>query len=137
MHIEKNAGLKIYQALSYPIGFYDAPCQDISVNRMTSFAFLFKGGLRTSELTKEYSKRFVEWASKVTSSKTEGRRFKQEGRVVSTKGAGTIDFGSDTVGRYIIVEADSYEKAVEIAKGCPILENNGTVEIREIVPRDG
>lgn len=104
---------------------------------MTSYALLFRGGLRKSELTREYSNRFVEWASKVASSKTQGNRFKQESRVVSTKGVGTMDFGNDTVGGYIIVEADNYEKAVEIAKGCPILENNGTVEIREIVPRDG
>ena len=104
---------------------------------MTSYAFLFKGGLRTSELTMEYSNRFVKWASKVASSKIQGNRFKQEGRVVSAKGVGTMNFGGDTVGGYIIVEAESYEKAVEIAKGCPILENNGTVEIREIVPRDG
>ena len=92
--------------------------------------------MRTSELTKEYSNRFVEWASKVASSKIQGSRFKQEGRVVSTKGVKIMDFGSDTVGGYIIVEADSYEKAVEIAKSCPILENNGAVEIREILPRD-
>lgn len=79
----------------------------------------------------------MEWAGKVASGKIPGSRFKQEGRVISKKGVRTMDFGSDTVGGYIIVEADSYEKAVEIAKGCPILENNGTVEIREIVPRDG
>ncbi len=107
------------------------------MNRLTLYAFLFKGGLRTSELTLEYSSRFVEWAGKVASGKIPGSRFKQEGRVISKKGVRTMDFGSDTVGGYIIVEADSYEKAVEIAKGCPILENNGTVEIREIVPRDG
>jgi hypothetical protein len=104
---------------------------------MTLYALLFKGGLRTSELTREYLNRFVEWAGKVASGKVQGSRFKQEGRVVSTKGVRPMDFGSDTVGGYIIVEADSYEKAVEIAKGCPILENNGTVEIREIVPADG
>jgi len=104
---------------------------------MTSYAFLFKGGLRTSELTKEYSNRFVEWASQVASNKTQGSRFKQEGRVVSAKGVRPMDFGRNTVGGYIIVEADGYEKAVEIARGCPILENKGTVEIREIVPRDG
>jgi len=104
---------------------------------MALYALLFKGGLRTSELTREYSNRFVEWANEVASRKTQGNRFKQEGRVVSTKGVGTMGFGRDTVGGYIIVEADNYEKAVEIAKGCPILENNGTVEIREIVPRDG
>jgi len=104
---------------------------------MILYAFLFKGGLRTSELTREYSNRFVEWAGTVASSKIQGSRFKQEGRVVSAKGVRTMDFDHDTVGGYIIVEADSYEKAVEIAEGCPILENNGTVEIREIVPREG
>ena len=104
---------------------------------MTLYAFLFKGGLRTSELSKKYQNRFVEWASKVASSKIQGSRFKQEGMVVSTRGVRTIVFGSDTVGGYIVVEAENYEKAVAIAKGCPILENNSAVEIREIVPRNG
>ena len=101
---------------------------------MTLYAFLFKGGLRTNELTREYYSRFVEWASKVASSKIVGSRFRQEGKVVSKNDVRLLNFDSDTVGGYIVVEADSYEKAVEIAKGCPILENNGTVEISEIVP---
>lgn len=60
-------------------------------------------------------------------------RLKQEGRIVSAAGIGNFKFNKDTVGGYIIVEADNYDKAIEIAKGCPILENNGSVEIREIM----
>ena len=100
---------------------------------MTLYAFLFKGGLRTSELTGEYSNRFVEWAGKVASRKIQGSRFRQEGRVVSSEGVQAMVFSADTVGGYIVVEAESYEKAVIIAEGCPILENKGTVEIRELV----
>jgi len=104
---------------------------------MTSYALLFKGGLRTSELTREYTNRFVEWAGRVAPGRAQGNRFRQEGRVVSPKGVGIMHFGSDTVGGYLVVEADGYEKVIEIAKNCPILENNGTVEIREIVPAGG
>ena len=104
---------------------------------MTSYALLFKGGLRTNSLTREYVNRFIEWAGSVASPGTQGNRFKQEGRVVSAHGVKQMDFGADTVGGYLIVKAYSYEKAIEIAKNCPILENDGTVEIREIVQKDG
>ena len=43
------------------------------------------------------------------------------------------DLWQDTVGGYITVESDSYENAVAIAKGCPILENGGSVEVREVL----
>ena len=32
-----------------------------------------------------------------------------------------------------MVESENYEKAVAIAKGCPILENGGYVEVREVM----
>jgi hypothetical protein len=100
---------------------------------MTSYVFLFKGGFRTSELSKKYSDRFVNWAKIVASLKIPGNRFKQEGKVVSSKGVDDLKFNKDTVGGYIVIEADDYGSAVEISKGCPILENGGSVEIREIV----
>ena len=100
---------------------------------MPLYALLFKGGLRHSELTKEYSERFVEWAKKVASSKIPGSRFMQEGRLVSARGVTNLRFDKDTVGGYITVESESYERAVAIAKDCPILENGGSVEVREII----
>jgi len=100
---------------------------------MPSYALLFKGGLPQSQLTKEYSDRFTEWARKVAANEAPMLRLKQEGRIVSATGFGDLKFDKDTVGGYIIVEADDYDKTIAIAKGCPILENNGSVEIREIM----
>ena len=41
--------------------------------------------------------------------------------------------GKEMVGGYLMLKADSYDEAVGIAKGCPILEfDDGTVEVREI-----
>ena len=100
---------------------------------MPTYAFLFKGGLPHSELTKEYFDRFMEWARKVAANKAPSLRLKQEGRTVSAAGIGNLKFNKDTVGGYITVEADNYDRAIEIAKDCPILENNGSVEIREMI----
>jgi hypothetical protein len=33
---------------------------------------------------------------------------------------------------YTLVKAESYEAAVDLAKGCPILTIGGNVEVREI-----
>jgi hypothetical protein len=102
---------------------------------MASYALLFRGGRPTSELTRDYFARFASWARSLSSSPALGSRFKQEGRVVSISGVEEMKFGADTIGGYVIIEADSYEHVVELAKGCPILENSGAVEIREVLPR--
>lgn len=101
---------------------------------MARYALLFRGGKLRSELTQEYADRFVLWTRKVASNKENpGNRFKQEGRLVSVNGVDTLEFGKDMVGGYIIIDANDYDKAVAIAKDCPILENNGSVEVREIM----
>ncbi|MBD0295422.1 MAG: transcription initiation protein [Flavisolibacter sp.] len=44
----------------------------------------------------------------------------------------------ETIGGYIIVKADSVDEAVEMAKGCPVLQGEGnSVEVRKIVRGDG
>ena len=37
------------------------------------------------------------------------------------------------IGGYVIVKASSIEEVVEMAKGCPVLEIGGNVEIRNIM----
>ncbi|MEM8509632.1 MAG: YciI family protein [Bacteroidota bacterium] len=39
-----------------------------------------------------------------------------------------------TLGGNMVVRASSLEEAVSLAKHCPILQVNGTVEVRSIVP---
>ena len=39
----------------------------------------------------------------------------------------------ELIGGFSIVKADSFEEAAEMAKGCPILEDGGNVEVRDLV----
>lgn len=65
-----------------------------------------------------------------------GNRLAEEGRVVK---GGIVTDGPFTelkelVGGYTIIRAESYDDAAEIAKGCPVLQIGGSVEIRGINP---
>jgi hypothetical protein len=59
------------------------------------------------------------------------------GKVVSASGSTSEEVKSakeGIVGGYLIVKADSLEKAAQIAKGCPHITNDGNIEVREIAP---
>jgi hypothetical protein len=75
---------------------------------------------------------------------------KKEGHLVSTgerlDGTGKVVRGTakavtdgpyaeakDTIGGYMLVEAKDMDEAVELSKGCPILESDGCVEVRAII----
>jgi hypothetical protein len=42
----------------------------------------------------------------------------------------------DVIGGYTIVEAKDLAEAAELAKGCPALDGNGTVEVRPVMRMD-
>ncbi|MDJ1506597.1 YciI family protein [Xanthocytophaga agilis] len=41
--------------------------------------------------------------------------------------------GKEIVGGYSIIRVTDYEEALALAKDCPILEDDGVIEVREIV----
>ena len=48
---------------------------------------------------------------------------------------GTVTGGSTiSMSGYTIIEADSMEQALEIARACPFLEIGGTLEVSELMP---
>jgi hypothetical protein len=57
-----------------------------------------------------------------------GRKVKPGGAVTD----GPFIESKELVGGYSVIKADSYEKAVEFAKTCPILSYGGWVEVREL-----
>ena len=68
----------------------------------------------------------------------------EEAKVVMRKGSDKVvtngPFGDikETIGGFVIVEADSLEEAVEFAKGSPVLQGEGnSVEVRKTAKRDG
>lgn len=53
---------------------------------------------------------------------------KESGRIVD----GPFTETKETIGGYFLIEADSYEHAVEIARGCPTFDHGGMLEVRAI-----
>jgi hypothetical protein len=67
--------------------------------------------------------------------KDRGNRLTPEGKVLKSKDLITdgpyLEIKESILG-YSVIKAESWEEAVEIAKGCPIFKTNGTVEVREV-----
>lgn len=66
-------------------------------------------------------------------------RLQDTGKVLrGPKGSSVTDGpfveSKELVGGYIMIKADNYAEAVEVAKGCPGLDNETIVEVREIEP---
>ncbi len=62
-----------------------------------------------------------------------GKYVKGSKKVVSD---GSYAEGNEMVGGYLIVNAKDINDAVEISKGCPILNEEGSVEVRPIQKRN-
>ncbi len=63
-----------------------------------------------------------------------GHRLEDGGKILAgTKGKNVTVFKDDknTVGGYLVISAKNLAEAAMIAKGCPILNNGGTVELRQ------
>jgi hypothetical protein len=68
--------------------------------------------------------------------KAEGFPLNEQGNVVSGGGTvisnGPFAEGNEVVGGYLLLPANDLKHATEMAKGCPVHEFGGTVEIRPI-----
>ena len=114
---------------------------------MTKFMFLFRGGdARRAEQSPEEMQAHMEiWKNWMGGLAAQGKLIDglplgKEGKVVAKAGAtitdGPFAEGNEIVGGYLIVNANDETEAVEISKGCPIYDHDGTVEVREIMSMD-
>ncbi len=84
-------------------------------------------------------KKWMDWLGNIAAQNklvSKGNRLNNSGKVLKgdmvTNGPYT-DI-KESLGGFSIVKASSYDEAVEIAKGCPIIATGGSVEVREIDP---
>jgi hypothetical protein len=95
---------------------------------------------RTSEEMAANTKRWMDWIGSIAAQNKltdRGNRLDVSGKVInkdSTITNGPYAEIKESIGGYSIIKADSYEAAIELAKGCPILTTGGNVEVREISP---
>jgi hypothetical protein len=112
---------------------------------MASFMYLFRGNqtaLRSMspEQMQQTMKKWMDWKDTLEKNghlKQLGERLDGTGKVVRGKSKAVTDGPyvevKDSIGGYMLVEAKDMDQAVALAKGCPILEGDGTVEVRPIV----
>lgn len=110
---------------------------------MSKFLLLLRGGdfQAFSEIEmQEIVGKYMAWTDKLRAENqlVASEELKNDGRVLSVKNGQIIDGPytetKEAVGGFYLIEAKDYGAASRIAKGCPHLDFNGHVEIREINP---
>ena len=108
---------------------------------MKQFLYLIRGG--DQEFNKlspeEFQAHMEKWGAWMSDIKAEGFPLEAEGKVVtgSVITDGPFAEGTEVVGGYLLLPANDLAHATEMAKGCPVHEMGGTVEIRPISSMPG
>ena len=114
---------------------------------MKDFMLLFRGGLNFNTATPEQMQTAMQnwktWTDKLVQAGryvNDGNRLRPEGAVISGRKKDLMDGpfteGKEIVGGFRIIKARDLADAIETAKECPVFENNGQVEIREIIQQN-
>lgn len=105
---------------------------------MSRFIIAYLGGNHPSspEEGQQHFARYKEWLSSLgEAAVSPANPFKDTATVNPD---GTVKRGSTTsMSGYTIIEADSLDSALSIAKACPFLEINGTLEVSELMQMPG
>lgn len=108
---------------------------------MADYLYLFRGAPPANRSPEETQKHMAKWGAWIGRLREEGKfkagdPLESSGTVVagSSKSVSDGPFAEtkDVVGGYLIVTASDLMFATEMAKGCPIFENDGSVEVRAI-----
>ena len=98
---------------------------------MAKFIFAYHGGgmPETPEEGAKVMAAWGAWIEKNAAALGDGGAPVGDSKTVNPGGGVTDDGGSNPLSGYSICEAASMDAALEIAKGCPILDAGGTVEV--------
>ncbi len=104
---------------------------------MSDFVLLYRGG-SMPESEAEQAAAMQEWTSWFgelgSAVKDGGNPFTQTAKSISPDGSISDVSAQGIATGYSIIEADSQDTAVTLAKGCPVLRNGGEVQVYEAFP---
>ncbi|MGH9402588.1 MAG: YciI family protein [Terriglobia bacterium] len=112
---------------------------------MANFMYLFRSNpaayrSMSPEQMQQIVKKWMDWRGALEKNgqvKQLGERLDGTGKVVRGKAKAVTDGPyvevKDFIQGYMIIDAKGLDQAVELAKGCPVLEGEGSVEIRSFV----
>lgn len=112
---------------------------------MKDFLFVYRNDYKaqpaaTPEQQQAEMKMWMDWLGGIAAQNkltAAGSPLTSSGKVVKPNNVvtnGPYTEIKELIGGYSVIKANTYEDAIELAKGCPVLLNGGNVEIREVVP---
>jgi len=110
---------------------------------MKDFLFVYRNDYKNQptgspEEMQAVTKKWMDWIGGIAAQNkltSVGNRLGSEGRVVRANNVvtdGPYTEIKELIGGYSIVKVETLDEAVELAKGCPIYEFGGNVEVRDI-----
>ena len=108
---------------------------------MPSYLYIFRGGKNPTFTPDQIQAHLAKWGAWVghlakSGNHNGGDPLEDAGRVLSGTNKTVTDgpYGEtkDLVGGYLLVTAPNLDGATELARGCPIFEAGGSLEIREL-----
>ena len=109
---------------------------------MSEFTYLYLGGRDTPaspEQMQQTMQKWMAWFKELGAGghlKDHGHPLERAGKVVTGNQKivtdGPYAEAKDVVGGFSLIEAKNLAQAVELSKGCPILEVGGSVEVRPV-----
>ena len=117
---------------------------------MSQFLYLYRmteaarqDNMGTPERAQQSMQRWMAWMKELDAQghlKDRGQPLEMTGKVVRGQDKGVTDGpfteAKDLVGGFTLIEARDIDQAVELSRGCPILEGGGSVEVRPVMKMD-
>ena len=114
---------------------------------MSQFLYIYRNteaarqeAMGTPERAQQSMQRWMRWMQELEANghlKDRGQPLDRTGKVVRGQQKSVVDGpyteAKDLVGGYSIVEARDIDHAVELSRGCPILDGGGSVEVRPVM----
>ncbi|NRA88892.1 MAG: hypothetical protein HRU28_16230 [Rhizobiales bacterium] len=102
---------------------------------MTNYIFAFHGGNKpkTAEDSKAIMAKWGVWMKGLGGAIVQAGAPISHSNTVTASGKVTDNGGSNPLSGFTIVQANNMAAAVKMANDCPILDNQGTVEVAEMI----
>lgn len=107
-------------------------------NQVAQYVIFYLGGNQPSspEEGKKHFSKYMSWISSLGEAAVSPANPLKDTNTISSDGTVTTG-GSSTISGYTIIEANSMDAALSIARACPFLEIGGSLEVSELIEMPG
>ena len=107
---------------------------------MPNYLYIFRGGMppASPQQMQQQMQKWGDWIQQLskTGNFKAGEPLEAEGKVIKGRKKVVTDGpyaeAKDLVGGYLLISAKNLDEAVELSRGCPIFDSEGSVEVRPI-----